>query len=188
MNIGIIGGGIGGVAAALALHRAGIDAAVYERAPALREVGAGMMLWPNATRVLKELGLLETVVALSSPNRHFLVRSDRGAILMNIALGRFEVPALCIRRSDLLAALMMALPSDCIRLGHNFESFEQQTHGVEVHFSEGASTKHDVLIGADGIRSRVRTQLWGLHEPVLSGLHCLARPCSSARRRRAWFQ
>jgi 2-polyprenyl-6-methoxyphenol hydroxylase-like FAD-dependent oxidoreductase len=60
-NIGIIGGGIGGVAAAVALHRAGIEATVYERANELREVGAGMMLWPNATRVLKELGLLERV-------------------------------------------------------------------------------------------------------------------------------
>ena len=60
-NIGIIGGGIGGVAAAVALHRAGIRATVYERANELREVGAGMMLWPNATRVLKELGLLERV-------------------------------------------------------------------------------------------------------------------------------
>jgi NADH dehydrogenase FAD-containing subunit len=59
LNIGIIGGGIGGVATAVALHRAGIEATVYERATELREVGAGMMLWPNATRVLKELGLLE---------------------------------------------------------------------------------------------------------------------------------
>ena len=58
-NIGIIGGGIGGVATAVALHRFGIHATVYERAPRLEEVGAGMMLWPNATRVLKNLGLLD---------------------------------------------------------------------------------------------------------------------------------
>src|ERR1035437_2980160 len=102
LNIGIIGGGIGGVAAAVALHRAGIDATVYERATELREVGAGMMLWPNATRVLKDFGVLEKVAALSGPNRHFLVRSSAGAILMDIGLGRFDVPALCTRRSDLL--------------------------------------------------------------------------------------
>src|SRR6202035_737950 len=99
-NIGIIGGGIGGVAAAVALHRAGIHATVYERAPALREVGAGMMLWPNATRVLKDLVLREKVAESSAPSRHFLVRSSAGAILMDIALGHFEVPALCTRRSD----------------------------------------------------------------------------------------
>src|ERR1700688_2256413 len=110
-NIGIIGGGVGGVAAAVAFHRAGIQATVYERANELREVGAGMMLWPNATRVLKELGLLERVAPLSGPNRHFLVRSRTGTILMDIGLGHFDVPALCTRRSDLLDALISALPA-----------------------------------------------------------------------------
>jgi 2-polyprenyl-6-methoxyphenol hydroxylase-like FAD-dependent oxidoreductase len=131
-NIGIIGGGIGGVAAAVALHRAGIETTVYERATEFREVGAGMMLWPNATRVLKELGLLERVAASSGPNQHFLVRSRAGTILMDIKLGRFEVPALCTRRSDLLDALLSALPPDRIRLGHDFESFEQRKAGVRV--------------------------------------------------------
>lgn len=68
LSIGIIGGGIGGVAAAVALDHAGIDATVYERTPELREVGAGMMLWPNAARVLKELGLLERVAGLHDLN------------------------------------------------------------------------------------------------------------------------
>src|ERR1700688_37732 len=104
-NIGIIGGGIGGVAAAVALRQVGIDATVYERAAELREVGAGMMLWPNATRVLRDFGLLEKVAALSGPNRHFLVRARAGSILMDIGLGHFDVPALCPRRSDLLGAL-----------------------------------------------------------------------------------
>jgi 2-polyprenyl-6-methoxyphenol hydroxylase-like FAD-dependent oxidoreductase len=108
LSIGIIGGGIGGVAAAVALDHAGIDATVYERTPELREVGAGMMLWPNAARVLKELGLLERVAACGGPNQHFLVRSKAGRILMNIGLGSFEVPALCTRRSDLLDALLGA--------------------------------------------------------------------------------
>ena len=88
INIGIIGGGIGGVAAAVALHRAGIQVTVYERATEFREVGAGMMLWPNATRVLKEFGLLERVAALSGANQNFLVRSSAGTVLMDIALGQ----------------------------------------------------------------------------------------------------
>src|ERR1700689_1486225 len=137
LNIGIVGGGIGGVASAVALHRTGIDATVYERAPELREVGAGMMLWPNAPRVLKELGLLERVAACSGPNQRFLVRSRAGRILMNIGLGCFEVPALCTRRADLLDALLSALPPERIRLGHDFESFEQQKTGVRVQFSGG---------------------------------------------------
>jgi len=169
LNIGIIGGGIGGVATAVALHRAGIDSTVYERAPELREVGAGMMLWPNATRVLKELGLLERVAACSGPSRNFLVRASSGTILMDISLGQFDVPALCTRRSDLLEALISALPAESIRLGHDFESFEGRKRTVGVHFAGGFSAEHDFLIGADGIRSRIRSQLLGVHEPIYRG-------------------
>jgi len=168
-NIGIIGGGIGGVAAAVALHRVGIQATVYERASELREVGAGMMLWPNATRVLKELGLLERVAALSGSNQHFLVRSRTGVVLMDIGLGHFDVPALCTRRSDLLDALISALPAERVRLGHDFEYYEQQKSGVGIHFSNGISVAHDFLIGADGIRSGVRSQLLGIREPIYRG-------------------
>ena len=67
--------------AALALHRVGVDVTIFERAPAFAEVGAGMSLWPNATRVLRELGLLEEVLACSGPNTHFLVRSSSGKVL-----------------------------------------------------------------------------------------------------------
>src|SRR5580700_3960123 len=169
LNIGIIGGGIGGVATAVALHRAGIDATVYERANQLREVGAGMMLWPNATRVLKELDLLERVAALSGLNRNFLVRSSAGTLLMNIGLGHFDVPALCTRRSDLLGALISALPAERVRLGHDFGYFERQKSSVGIHFSNGVSVEHDFLIGADGIRSRVRSQLLGIHQPIYRG-------------------
>lgn len=169
LNIGIIGGGIGGVATAVALHRAGIEATVYERATELREVGAGMMLWPNATRVLKELGLLERVAALSGPNQHFLVRSRMGATLMDVRLGHFDVPALCTRRSDLLDALISALPEQRLRLGHDFQYFDEQKSSVTIHFSSGNRNEHDFLIGADGIRSRVRTQLFGIREPIFRG-------------------
>ncbi len=169
LNIAIVGGGIGGVAAALALHSVGVEATVYERAPELREVGAGMMLWPNATRVLNELGVLEKVAERSGPNATFLVRASTGAVLMEISLGQFDVPALCTRRSDLLDALLSALPRKSVRLGHTFESFEQKKHSVRVRFAEGVATEHDLVIGADGIRSRVRSQLLGDYEPIYRG-------------------
>jgi 2-polyprenyl-6-methoxyphenol hydroxylase-like FAD-dependent oxidoreductase len=169
LNIGIVGGGIGGVAAAVALHRAGIQTTVYERANELCEVGAGMMLWPNATRILKELGVLEKVAALSGSTEHFLVRSRTGTILMDIGLGHFDEPALCTRRSDLLNALLSALPAERIRLGHDYRHFEQKKTSVGLHFANGISTEHDFLIGADGIRSRVRSQLLGIHEPIYRG-------------------
>src|SRR5579863_5175093 len=129
-TVGIIGGGIGGMAAAAALHQFGMHATVYERAPRLKEVGAGMMLWPNATRVLKSLGLLEQIAGSSGPNTNFLVRTSSGTILMKIALGKFDVPALCTRRSDLLAALVSKVPVEHIRLGAEFTRIEQSNSRV----------------------------------------------------------
>jgi 2-polyprenyl-6-methoxyphenol hydroxylase-like FAD-dependent oxidoreductase len=169
VSVGIVGGGIGGVATAVALHRFGIQATVYERAPELKEAGAGMMLWPNATRVLKSLGLLDDVAARSGPTTHFLVRNSCGRILMNIALGDFDVPALCTRRSDLLAALLSALPSGQIRLGRELTHLEQSVSAVRAHFSDGSVAEHDAVIGADGIRSRVRAQLFGITDLVCRG-------------------
>ena len=153
----------------MALHQVGIDAVVYERAPQLREVGAGMMLWPDATRVLHELGLLESVLARSSPSTHFLVRARRGEVLMNIALGKFDVPAICTRRSDLLVALLTALPPARVRLGHEFHHLEQSKDRVRIYFANGLVKEHDAVIGADGIRSRVRRELFGASAPVYRG-------------------
>jgi 2-polyprenyl-6-methoxyphenol hydroxylase-like FAD-dependent oxidoreductase len=169
VNIGIVGGGIGGVAAAVALHQAGFDATVYERAPQLREVGAGMMLWPNAMRVLQTLGLLEEVLERSGLSTHFLVRASSGAQLMNISLGKFDVPAVCTRRSDLLAVLLAALPPGCIRLGHKLSQLEQSPNKVRLSFAGGAFAEHEAVIGADGIRSQVRSELFGPSDPIYRG-------------------
>ena len=168
-NIGIVGGGIGGIAAAVALRQAGIDVVVYEKAAQLCEVGAGMMLWPNATRVLREMGLLENVLARSGPNTHFLVRASCGKILMNIALGQFDVPAVCIRRTDLLSVLLAALPPECVRLGCELQDLEQSEGKLRLYFKGGLVKEHDALIGADGIRSRVRSKLFGGSDPVYRG-------------------
>jgi 2-polyprenyl-6-methoxyphenol hydroxylase-like FAD-dependent oxidoreductase len=91
---------------------------------------------------------------------------------MDIALGHFEVPALCIRRSDLLAVLISGFPQARVRLVYEFESLERRTSGAVVHFVAGGaeiSMEHDVVIGADGLRSRVRPQVAGVHEPIYRG-------------------
>lgn len=168
-NIGIVGGGIGGIAAAVALHRIGVDVSVYEKVELLREVGAGMMLWPNATRVLRELGLLERVIARSGRNTHFLVRKSTGKILMSIALGNFEVPAVCIRRADLLSTLLSALPRECLCLGYQFERLKKDKGKVRLHFKGERVEEHDAVVAADGIRSRVREQLFGASDPIYRG-------------------
>ena len=127
------------------------------------------MLWPNATRALRELGVLPAVVERSGANRRFQVRSSRGGILMNIALGDFDVPAVCLRRTDLLAILAAEIPRECIRLGFELSRFEQHLSGVRLHFESGAVQEFDAMIGADGIRSRVRSQLFGPSDPVYRG-------------------
>ncbi len=157
------------MATAAALHGFGIRATVYERAPRLKEAGAGMMLWPNATRVLKSLGLLEDVAARSGPTTHFLVRASCGKILMNIALGKFDVPAMCTRRSDLLASLLSVLRCERIRLGRELTHLEQSGLCVRAHFADGSVEEHDAVIGADGIRSRVRAPMFGISDPVYHG-------------------
>lgn len=168
-SIGIVGGGIGGVATAVALHQFGFNAVVYERSARLHEVGAGMMLWPNATRVLQELGLLEEVLARSGRNTNFLVRTRSGEILMNIALGRFDVPAVCMRRADLLSVLLTALPQECLRLGCELQRLKQQRNKVRLYFKDGRMEEHDAVVGADGIRSQVRSELFGISDSIYRG-------------------
>ena len=169
MDIAIVGGGIGGVATAVALRQYGIPFTLYERAPEIREAGAGMMIWPNASRVLRELGVLDDIIAHSGRNTNFLVRSQHGRVLMNIPLGEFDVPALCTCRSDLLAALLAKLPPDSIRLGHELSRLDARRSSVILHFTNGESAEHAAVIGADGIRSRVRRELFGSMEPVDHG-------------------
>lgn len=168
-GIGIVGGGIGGVATAVALEQCGIPATLYERAAEVREVGAGIMLWPNATRVLRELGVLENVIARSGRNSDFLVRAQDGRVLMSIPTGCFEVPALCTRRADLLAALLEKVSPASIRLGREFSRLERSPDSVRLHFKNGETREHAAVIGADGISSRVRMQLFGAIAPVERG-------------------
>jgi 2-polyprenyl-6-methoxyphenol hydroxylase-like FAD-dependent oxidoreductase len=169
LSVGIIGGGIGGITAAVALRHFGIDAIVYERAEILRELGAGMMLWANASRVLDELGLLDKIIAVSGRTDNFLVRKSGGEILMKIATGDFEVPSVCIPRAELLSILVDALPVKNIKLGYEFEHLEQSQNKAHVHFANDAIAEHDILIGADGLRSKVRDEVFGTREPIYRG-------------------
>ena len=168
-DVAMVGGGIGGIAAALALHRRDIAVTVYEQAETMREAGSGLMLWPNGSRVMRELGLLEAVLACSGASTRFAIRDAGGAVLRNIPLGRFDAPALCIRRADLLAVLLAAFPADRIRLNHRLTRLRAETEGVRLEFGSGASAIHGAVIGADGLRSQVRTALFGEIAPVYRG-------------------
>jgi 2-polyprenyl-6-methoxyphenol hydroxylase-like FAD-dependent oxidoreductase len=165
-----IGGGIGGAATALALHRVGFQPMVYERSETLREVGAGVALWANATRVLQELGVLDDVLRASDLITNYQFFSHKGEQLIDLRVDGFEVPAVAIHRADLQSLLWQKLPLEQCVLGQAFERFEQVGNKVRAHFSGGLADEGDGLIGADGLRSRVRSQLFGEAKPIYRGM------------------
>jgi 2-polyprenyl-6-methoxyphenol hydroxylase-like FAD-dependent oxidoreductase len=170
----IAGGGVGGTAAALALHRAGVPVRLYERAPAFTEVGAGMSLWPNATRVLRSLGVLDQLLALGEPVTRFNLLRPNGRMISTICMGGFSTPALCLHRADLHRCLREPLPADCIVGDQRLVSFTQNPGGVTAKFAGGLEVAAAGLIGADGINSIVRTQLHGEASPAYRG-YCVWR-------------
>ena len=177
-RIGVVGGGIGGLTAALALLRAGFDVEVYEQAAALGEVGAGVQISPNASRVLHGLGLASELAATGvRPLAWHQRRWDDGRTLLRTPLAEpleaeFGSPHYQMHRADLLFALARAFPAERVHLGHRLVGFEDRGDRVEARFAGGASAEVDVLVGADGIHSLVRRQLFGADDPRFTG--CVA--------------
>jgi 2-polyprenyl-6-methoxyphenol hydroxylase-like FAD-dependent oxidoreductase len=153
----IVGGGIGGLAAAVALRRIGWGVTVLERAPAFTEVGAGLSLWPNGLRALDQLGLGERVMALGAVEARGGVRDRKGRWLSRTdspeLVRRFGFPLLMVHRVDLVRALLAALPADVLNAG------------VEVTEVPAA----DLVVAADGLGSVVRGRLWPRITPRYAG-------------------
>jgi len=170
----IAGGGIGGLSAAVALNQAGFEVEVYERAPAFIEIGAGMSLWPNATRVLRSLGILDQVLSRGRPVSQFNLFRANGKLISAISMTGFQNPALCIHRADLHEALRSRLPEGCLIPGQRVKSFEQDADSVVARFDGGHDVRGDGLIAADGIKSTVRAQIHGPSEPIYRG-YCIWR-------------
>ena len=157
----VVGAGIGGLATAAALHQRGVEVAVYERAPALAEVGAGISLWPNATRALGRLGALDAVRASAGRIDALNVRDAAGRLLLHAPVGGHDAPALCAYRPDLVAALAALLPDGALRTGKALASVEADGDRAALAFEDGTSAEADVVVGADGIRSTVRAFVTG---------------------------
>ena len=162
----IIGGGIGGAATAFSLSRAGLDFVVYERAKVLREVGAGIALWANATHILEKLGLLEQARQVGCLTTNYQFNSQQGKKLVNIAVDGFELPVIGIHRAELHQLLWRNVPREKFILGENFEGLERNDDRIHAYFTSGLKVEGDALIGADGLHSRVRAAILNYGSPT----------------------
>ncbi|GAA3840905.1 MULTISPECIES: FAD-dependent monooxygenase [Streptomyces] len=176
-KIAILGGGIGGLAAAAFLRDQGFESDVYEQAAALTEVGAGLVIAPNAARLLRRLGVLDRFIkrAVRMEIGWEFRRWENGAVLSaeNLEEG-------CVRlygehtytahRADLLEALRSAVPEHSIHLGKRCVSVEFEDDRAVLHFEDGETVRPDILIGADGVHSRVRGAIVGPTQARESGI------------------
>ncbi|MCZ7889955.1 MULTISPECIES: FAD-dependent monooxygenase [Rhizobium/Agrobacterium group] len=170
----IVGAGIGGLTAAGLLLMDGHDVHVFEQAPELGEVGAGIQVSANATRVLDKLGILDALEeAAVHPLRIEFRLHDTAEIVSQIMLGdehrqKFGAPYLHVYRPDILRLLVQRvrqLSLTAMHLNKSATHYVEDTEGVTLHFKDGTSERGDVLIGADGIKSVVRAQMHG-NEPA----------------------
>ena len=171
----IAGGGIGGLTAALCLLEAGHEVTVFERNPALSTAGAGIQISPNGVKVLQRLGLKSELDAIAFRPQALEMRLGRSGLklfsipMRDEAERRYGAPYYHIHRADLLSVLANALPPRALHLGKELASFTQSGDAVTVIFADGSRASGDVLIGADGIHSRVREQLFGPDAPRFTG-------------------
>lgn len=169
----VVGGGIGGLAAAIALGRACLDVDVFERAPRIEEVGAGLAVWANGIRALDAIGVGDAVRAASVRYPFGGLRAMDGTVLTRVTTADlerlFEVPIIIMHRADLLGSLLDAFGTGRVHLASRCVRVEQDAGGVTAHFEDGRSATGDVLIGADGLHSAVRASLHGDERPTYAG-------------------
>jgi 6-hydroxynicotinate 3-monooxygenase len=167
LSIAIIGAGMGGLAAAAALRRVGIDVTVYEQAAQFARIGAGIQIGCNAMKVLRGLGLESRLRAQSFYPRSWNNRDWRtGEVKFDMIFGenaeqKFGAPYLLAHRGDLHAALASAVPDEYVKLNHRLVGLDETNDGVRLTFANGAIAVADAVIGADGVHSVVRDLLFG---------------------------
>ena len=172
LDVAIVGGGIGGLFAANALCAKGVQVSLYEQAPAIGEVGAGVFLTPNSVRHLQRIGLEPAVekwgARVGHDSRYF--RHDGAPIApVQVTDSAGWNATFGMHRADLVDMLAEALPAGVLHCGHRCIAFEQDGNMARVSFANGASAQADLIIGADGIHSELRPYVYASSEPVFSG-------------------
>jgi len=174
-EIAVLGAGMGGLAMAALLHRAGCNVTVYEQAKAFARVGAGIQMSPNAMRVLRALDLEQDIRGVAFQPRAWRNRGwDTGDMQFELPLGReaeqrHGAPYLLGHRGDLHAALLSRVPAGVIALDKRLTDLVQTGAGITLEFADGSSATTDILIATDGMHSREREILFGAGEPRFTG-------------------
>jgi salicylate hydroxylase len=180
LRVAIVGGGLGGLCAAAFLHRAGVQVTVFEQAPELTYVGAGINMGPNAGRVLHHLGLTEAMNEAGEiietgwefrrwQDASVLFSQERGERGEH-GLRRYGAHGYFIHRADLLDILLSAVPGELIEVGRKCTGLQQDESVARLSFADGSTAEADVVIGADGIHSTVRDAVAGGVPTTFSGL------------------
>jgi len=172
LNVVIVGGGIGGLFAANALAALGFAVAVYEQAPAIGEVGAGVFLTPNSVRHLQRMGLepaVEKWGARVGPASQYFRHDGAPIAPVQVTDSSGWNATFGMHRADLVEMLAGALPAGVIHTGHRCTGFDQDGNLARVSFTNGASAEADIVIAADGIHSELRPYVFASSQPVFSG-------------------
>ncbi|MDX3906820.1 MAG: FAD-dependent monooxygenase [Pigmentiphaga sp.] len=175
LPIAIIGAGIGGLAAAVALRAQGMNVHIYEQARQFARIGAGIQMTPNAMRVLSGLGLQSRLEEIAFAPESSLNRThDTGEVtnefpLAGAVLERYGMPFLAMHRGDLHASLASLVPQEHISLGKKLVHLEDEGEAVLLRFEDGSQVRAGAVIGADGVHSQVRELLLGEEKPRFTG-------------------
>jgi salicylate hydroxylase len=177
LRIGVIGGGIGGLAAARALLLRGMEVVVFEQASGLTEFGGGLVLTPNAVTALRALGLENRALADGFESTSQVVRSWRsGRVILRNSFERyravFGATSATIHRGDMQKLLAEFVPESALRLGAQCTEVASDRHAAVARFADGSEFEADVIVGADGIHSGVRSSLFGPESAHFTGLMC----------------
>ena len=172
MHVLIVGAGIGGLGTAVALQRQGFGAMVLERRSELREIGAGLTIWPNGVRALRALGTVPAEGEFEL--RTIGIKTWRGKTIVETDCSRYRdrygAPALPMHRAELQRALLSALDTDAIVPSSQVKGFSEGQGSVSLEGANGLTWSGDLVVGADGLRSTIRRQLLADGEPRYAGV------------------
>lgn len=174
-RIAVVGAGLGGAAAAALLQQAGFKVDVYEQSAEFSRLGAGIHIGPNVMKIFRQLGLEDRLNLMAShPDFWFSRDGETGEYMSRIPLGEFALKEygasyITVHRGDLHAMQIEAIKDGTVHFGKRLESVDDSGDDVNLTFTDGTSVRADIVIGADGINSKIREVLLGSEEPTYSG-------------------